>query len=249
MIHLMVSLFLVLLTSLIPFSAIADSINVAVAANFTEAAKEIGKLYKQSTNHQVIFSFGSTGQLYTQITQGAPFDIFLAADQERPEKAVLEGYAVANSCFTYATGKIVLFSKDPLLITGQDTLTGESFTTIAIANPVTAPYGAAAVESLKALGIYKALLPKIVQGSNIAQTYQFVETGSAELGFIALSQIATNDRGSRWLIPENLYTPIAQNAVLLKTAAHNHAAHAFMDFLKGPEANAVKEKFGYGTGQ
>jgi len=227
----------------------AAEVRVAVAANFTDAAKEIGALFEKKTNHKAVFSFGSTGQLYTQITQDAPFEVFLSADQERPKKAVSDNLAVPDSLFTYATGKIVLFSKDKGLVKGEAILKDGKFTKIAIANPTTAPYGAAAVETLKALGVYDTLSSKIVQGNNIAQTYQFVDTGNAELGFVALSQVAGHDDGSRWIVPEKLYTTIAQDAVLLKRGADNEAARAFVTFLKGPEARAVKEKYGYGPGE
>jgi molybdate transport system substrate-binding protein len=226
----------------------AGEVKVAVAANFTDAAKEIGTLFAKTAGHTAVFSFGSTGQLYTQIAQGAPFEVFLAADQERPKKAVDEGLAVPGSSFTYATGRIVLFSKDKGVVAGEGTLKGGKFAKIAIANPATAPYGAAAVQTMKALGVYDALSAKIVQGNNIAQTYQFVDTGNAEVGFIALSQIALHDKGSRWVVPESLYATIAQDAVLLKRGADNAAAHAFVAFLKGAEARRVKEKYGYGPG-
>jgi molybdate transport system substrate-binding protein len=225
----------------------AAEVKVAVAANFTDAAKEIGTVFEQATGHTAVFSFGSTGQLYAQIIQDAPFEVFLAADQERPGKAVEEGLAVADSRSTYAAGKIVLFSRDPDLVQGRATLKEGGFAKIAIANPVTAPYGAAAVEAMQALGVYEALAPKLVQGNNIAQTYQFVETGNAEVGFVALSQVVGHDEGSRWIVPEALYSVIAQDAVLLKRGADNAAARAFMEFLNGPEANAVKEKYGYGV--
>jgi molybdate transport system substrate-binding protein len=233
---------------LIAGSARAGEVKVAVAANFAEAAREIGALFAQSTGHKAVFSFASTGTLYTQITQDAPFEVFLAADQTHPEEAIDEGFAVAGSRFTYATGRIVLFSMDKSLVKGEVTLKDGDFTRIAIANPVTAPYGAAAVAALKKLGAYAAVEPRLVQGTNIAQTYQFVETGNAELGFVALSQVARRDDGSRWLVPEDLYPELAQDAVLLKRGADNPAARAFLDFLKGPEAANVKTKFGYGTG-
>jgi molybdate transport system substrate-binding protein len=238
----------VLFAVMSPLAARAGEATVAVAANFTEAAEEIGALFEAASGHRVVFSFGSTGQLYTQITQAAPFDAFLAADQERPELAIAEGYAVAGSRFTYATGKIVLFSEDPALVTGETTLRDGVFDKIAIANPETAPYGAAAVQAMQALGLYDALASKIVQGNNIAQTYQFVETGNAEIGFVALSQVIQHDDGYRWVVPEDLYAVIAQDAVLLVHGVENEAAVAFLEFLKGPEARAVKQKFGYGAG-
>lgn len=226
----------------------AGEVKAAVAANFTEAAKEIGALFEQATGDRVVFSFGSTGQLFTQITQEAPFEVFLAADRERPKTAVSKGLAVGDSLFTYATGKLVLFSKSKDLVQGAETLESGTFEKIAIANPATAPYGAAAVEVLKALGVYEALEPKLVQGNNIAQTYQFVETGNAELGFVALSQVVNKDEGSRWIVPDKLYATIAQDAVLLKMGEGNLVARAFLAFLQGPEARAVKEKYGYGVG-
>ena len=227
-------------------AAHADQTNVAVAANFTDAATEIAQAFREKTGHEAILSFGSTGQLYTQITQAAPFEVFLAADQARPTKAVEEGFA-AESQFTYAIGKSVLWSKDPDLVQGEATLKNGAFTKIAIANPETAPYGAAAVQAMHALGVYDQLAPKIVQGNNIAQTFQFVETGNAELGFVALSQVVSNSEGSRWEVPADLYEPIRQDAVLLETGEDNEAAKGFLEFLQSPEAAAIIAKYGCGT--
>lgn len=226
----------------------AGEVKVAVAANFTDAAKEIGTAFAAASGHKPVFSFGSSGQLYTQIIQDAPFEVFLSADQERPRQAVDDGLAVADSRFTYATGRLVLFSIDPGLVKGEATLRGGGYTKIAIANPATAPYGAAAVETMKRLGVYAALAARIVQGNNIAQTYQFVDTANAELGFVALSQVAGREVGSRWIVPESLHSVIAQDAVLLRKGAGNEAAVAFVAFLKGPEARKVKERYGYGAG-
>ncbi len=228
--------------------AAAGTATVAVAANFTDAAQELAALFEKETGNKVVFSFGSTGQLFAQISQGAPFDAFLSADQNRPKKALADGYAVPGTAFTYATGKIVLFSASPTLVSGADTLKKPAFEKIAIANPASAPYGAAAVETMKALGVYAALAAKIVQGESITQTYQFVGTGNAQLGFVALSQLAGRSEGSRWVVPQALYAPIAQDAVLLKHGESNPAARAFLTFLKSPQARAVKEKFGYGAG-
>ncbi len=225
----------------------AGEVKIAVAANFTQAAKELGEAFENETGHDAVFSFGSTGLLYAQISQGAPFEVFLAADQARPEKAVAEGLAIVGSHFIYAVGKVVLYSRDKALVTDEETLRAGDFHKLAIANPVTAPYGAAAVETMKALGVYDALQSKIVQGGNIAQTYQFVVTGNAELGFVALSQIAAHEKGSRWLVPETLYAPIAQDAVLLRNGEGNEAAEAFIAFLKGPTARAIIERYGYGA--
>lgn len=224
----------------------AAEVKVAVAANFTDAVKEIGALFGKASGHTAVFSFGPTGGLYNQITQAAPFEVFLAADQATPAKAVKEGHAVDGSAFTYATGKLVLFSKTDGLKLGEATLKDGKFTKIAIANPKTAPYGAAAVEVMEKLGVYDALKDKIVQGSNIAQTYQFVDTANAEIGFVAFSQVALKPGGSRWVVPAGMHKTIAQDAVLLKTGADSDAAKAFLAFLKGPEARKVIEKYGYG---
>ena len=225
----------------------AGETNVAVAANFTDAANEIAAVFKEKTGHEAVLSFGSTGQFYTQITQDAPFEVFLAADDERPRKAVEEGFAVPGSQFTYAIGTLVLWSQDPDLVQGEQTLQDGDFAKIAIANPEAAPYGAAAVQTMRALGVYDQLEPKIVQGNNISQTFQFVETGNAELGFVALAQVARSAEGSRWVVPDRLHEPIRQDGVLLEKGADSEAARAFVEFLKGPEAAAIIGKFGYGT--
>ena len=192
-------------------------------------------------------SFGSTGQLFTQITQDAPFEVFLAADEESPRRAVADGFATADSALTYAIGKIVLFSATSELTNGEAVLRNGSFRKLALANPQTAPYGAAAVEALKSLQLYEQLNEKFVQGNNIAQTFQFVETGNAELGFVAMSQVVDRDRKSMWIVPDNFYTPIRQDAVLLTKGATNESARAFMAFLRSPEAVAIIGKFGYST--
>ena len=235
----------VLLAALSGDQALAADINVAVAANFTEPAKEIAAVFKQKTGHEAILSFGSSGQFYSQITQGAPFQVFLSADDVRPKKLAEEGMAVANTRFTYAIGKLVLWSKTPNLVNGAETLKAATFAKLSICNPTAAPYGAAAVEAMKSLHLYEALQPKLVEGATITQAYQFVETGNAELGFIALSQLKGNDAGSRWLVPQELYNPIRQDAILLKNGAANDAAIAFIGFLKGTEARAIIEKYGY----
>jgi molybdate transport system substrate-binding protein len=225
--------------------AMAGQTNIAVAANFTDAAKEIAAAFKAKTGHEAVLSFGATGALYTQITQAAPFEVLLSADAEHPKKAIDGGLGVADSRFTYAIGKLVLWSKNPDLVKGEETLKSGGFTKLSIANPALAPYGAAAIETLKALKLDEAVQPKIVQGNNIAQTFQFIDTGNAELGFIALSQLTGKSDGSRWIVPQTLYKPIRQDAVLLKKGASNEAATAFMTFIKGAEARAIIEKFGY----
>jgi molybdate transport system substrate-binding protein len=223
----------------------AAQTNVAVAANFTDAAKEIATAFKAKTGHEAVLSFGASGQFYTQITQGAPFQILLSADEVRPNKLVEDGLAMPDSRFTYAIGKLVLWSKTPGLVKGEETLTAASFAKLSICNPVAAPYGAAAIETMKSLKLLETLQPKLVEGATITQAYQFVETGNAELGFVALSQLTAAETGSRWLVPQELYSPIRQDAVLLKSGASNEAATGFIAFLRGPEARAIIEKFGY----
>jgi molybdate transport system substrate-binding protein len=223
----------------------AAEINVAVAANFTEPAKEIAAAFKLKTGHDAVLSFGSSGQFYSQITQGAPFHVLLSADDARPKKLIEDGLAEPESRFTYAIGKLVLWSKTPNLVNGEQTFKTASFAKLSICSPGAAPYGAAAIEVMKSLHVYEALQPKLVEGATITQAYQFVETGNAELGFVALSQLKGSEIGSRWLVPQELYTPIRQDAVLLKSGAADQAASAFISFLKTPEARAIIEKYGY----
>jgi molybdate transport system substrate-binding protein len=227
----------------------AAEVKVAVAANFTEPVKEIAPLFEKATGHKLVLSFGATGQFYAQIGQGAPFEILLAADKATPTKLVVDGQGVPRTQFTYAIGKLVLYSKTAGLIEGEETLRSGKFDKIAIANPALAPYGLAGDETLKALGLFETLSPKIVRGNTIAQTYEFIATGNAELGFVALSQVIFVPGGSRWVVPAKLYSEIAQDAVLLKAGAGNDAARTFLAFLKGPEARAVIEKFGYGIAE
>lgn len=232
-----------------PGAASAETVSVAVAANFTDAAKAIGAAFTAKTGNEVNFSFGATGGLYTQITQGAPFEVFLSADSATPQKAVAGKFAVEGTEFTYAVGKIALFSADVALVTGADTLSSGKFEKLAIADPKTAPYGAAAVEAMQKLGVYEAMQPKLVVGTNITQTYQFVDSRNAELGFVALSQIIHRTDGSRWEVPQEDYTPITQDAVLLAPGKDSAAARAFLDFLRSEEAVKVIQSFGYGAGQ
>ena len=223
----------------------AGTTQVAVAANFTDAANAIGAAFTAETGHEAVFSFGSTGQLYTQITQGAPFDALLSADDIRPAKAVADGLGEAGSVFTYAIGQLALWSAEPGLVDGPGALQDPDLTLIAIANPKTAPYGAAAVQAMQKLGVYDSLLPKIVQGDSITQTFQFVATRNAEIGFVALSQVVGRTDGSLWLVDPSLYDPIRQDAVLLGHGAGNPAARAFLDFLKGETASGIIAGFGY----
>lgn len=239
---------LVLALSLGPAAApaLAAETAVAVAANFTQPAEEIAEAFTAATGDTVVLSFGATGALYAQITQAAPFTVFLAADNQRPATAVEEGLGVEGTVFTYAVGKSVLYSPTIDVTDGEAVLRGGDFTHIAIAEPGAAPYGAAAMEVLAALDLTEAVTPKIVTGENISQTLQFIDSGNAELGFVALSQVIDKPASQVWTVPAELYTPILQDAVLLKTGENDPVAQAFVEFLKGEEARAVIEKYGYG---
>ena len=227
--------------------AVAEEFNIAVAANFTSAVQEIAQAFEEETGHKAALSFGSTGKLYTQIAHGAPFDVFLGADVARPERTITEGYGVAGSDFTYALGALALYSTKADLVDDQGEVLNhpDRFNKVAIGNPETAPYGKAAVEAMQALGVYEALEPQLVRGDNISQTFQFVITGNADLGFVAESQLVGTEGGSRWAVPGHLYEPIAQGAVLLKHGAENPAAQTFMDYLRGDRARTIIESYGY----
>ena len=226
--------------------ALAADPQVAVAANFTEPAKAIAAAFKAQTGHGVVLVFGSSGQFYTQITQGAPFAVFLSADGDRPRKAEQEGLAVPGTRFTYAIGRLVLYSRAPGLVDDHGAvLAGGRFETLAIADPAAAPYGVAAIQTLKTLRLYDRLKPKIVQGASIAQAYQYVATGAAEIGFVALSQVVSVPGGSRWLVPESDHALIDQQAVLLFAGAKDPTARAFLAYLRSPAAIAIIRRYGY----
>ncbi len=226
----------------------AADVQVAVAANFTEPAKQIAAAFEAKTGTHLALSFGSSGQFYTQIAHGAPFEVLLSADADRPAQAEKEGLAVPGTRFTYAIGRLVLFSRTPGLVDGRAAvLRSGRFEKLSIADPALAPYGAAAVQTMTRLGVYEALKPKLVTGTSVSQAYQFVQSGAAELGFVALSQVAGEKGGSRWLVPEADHAPIEQQAVLLKAGQDDAGAKAFLAFLKGPRARKVIEAFGYGT--
>lgn len=227
----------------------ADEVQVAVAANFTAPIQAIAKDFEKDTGHTVIAAYGATGQFYTQIKNGAPFEVFLAADDTTPEKLETEGYIVPGSRFTYAVGTLALWSADKAFIDGTDkALLANQYRHLAIANPKAAPYGLAATQVLAGLGLTDKVKDKIVEGQNITQAYQFVSTGNAELGFVALSQIYKDGNvtsGSAWIVPDAMHAPIKQDAVILKTGEHNRAAHALVDYLKGPKAAAIIKSYGY----
>ena len=227
----------------------AGVVQVAVAANFAAPMKLIAAAFEKDTGHKAVLSVGATGKFYAQITNGAPFDIFLAADEETPVRLEKEGAAVSGSRFTYATGKLVLWSAQPGAVDAEgEVLKTGDFKKLAIAAPKLAPYGAAALQTIAKLGLLSRLESRIVTGESIGQAFSFVATGNAELGFIALSQIYENGQiksGSAWLVPEALHSPIRQDAVLLSKGAGNKAAVMLLAFLKTENAKAVIRAFGY----
>lgn len=230
----------------------ADEALVAVAANFGEVALRLEEQFESVSEDSVTLVIGSTGKLYAQIVNGAPFDVLLAADGRRPELLEESGRAVPGTRFTYAVGRLTLWSRDPSRVAedGGKTLAAGEFRALAIANPRLAPYGAAAIEVIEALGLLDTLQARLVVGENVGQAYSMVATGNAELGFIALSQVVHRtpvEAGSRWDVPADLYTPIRQDAVLLSRAESNTAATGFLRFLRGPEARRVILGSGYRT--
>ena len=226
----------------------AEETIVAVAANASEAVETLAAEFERESGHRVTVTVGSTGKLYAQILHGAPFDVFLAADQDRPRLLLEQGTAVEGSRVTYALGRLVLWSPDSAVEANANTLSEGAFRRLAIANPDLAPYGAAARDALRGLGLWEGLHPKIVVGENIGQSFAMVASGNAELGFVALSSVLSPRNphpGSRWEPPAHLYTPIRQDAVLLSRAEGNAAALAFHRFLGSPRARAVIESYGY----
>ncbi len=236
---------LVLTAGLVATSVASAEINVAVAANFTSPAQELAAAFKAGTGHDVLLSFGATGALYAQIIQGAPFVAFLAADDKRPAQAVTDGQGVAGSVFTYAVGTLALYSPSIEMTDGEAVLKAGNFEHIAIASPATSPYGAAAIEVMSGLGVAETLRPKQVVGENVTQSLQFIETGNAELGFVALSQVVDKPGTQVWRVPGDLHTPIRQDAVLLKPGENDPVAIAFLASLRSDAARAIIESYGY----
>lgn len=230
-------------------AANAVEVNVAVAANFAAPMQAIATAFAQDTGHKAILSFGSSGKFYAQIKNGAPFHVFLSADQEVPARLERENRVLPGTRFTYATGRLVLWSKQAGLVDNNgDILRSNGFQKIAMADPKLAPYGAAAIEVLENLGLRQALAPKLVQGENIATAYQFVATGNAALGFVALSQVMANGsltEGSGWVVPATLHKPLRQDAVALNNSKHNAAAAALLVYLRSDRAKSVMRSFGY----
>lgn len=229
--------------------AMAAEVSVAVAANFTAPMQKIAQMFEQDTGHKAVLAFGSTGNLYAQIKNGAPFQILLAADDETPARIEKENLGVANSRFTYATGKLVLWSKQAGFVDDKgDVLRNGKFERIAVANPKLAPYGAAAMETLTKLGLLESIKPKFVQGENISQTYQFIASENAQLGFVALSQVYADGRlkdGSAWIVPADMHQPIKQDAVLLTVGKDNAAATALLGYLRSDKIKTVIRSYGY----
>ena len=238
--------------SCIPFAltAHADEIQVAVAANFSAAAQKIAAQFEHDTGHTVKLSFGATGKFYAQIEAGAPFDVLLAADQVTPGKLVTEGKAVPTTLRTYAIGRLVLWSADAGLVDARgDVLKSDKWKHLSVAGAKLAPYGQAARETLAALKLTDAVQPRVVTAENIGQAYQFVQTGNAELGFVALGQVQPPDgsrpAGSLWVVPDSLYTPIKQDAVVIAATKVGKAATDFVDYLASDKARVVIKAYGY----
>lgn len=229
--------------------AFAADLHLAVAANFTGPMEQLKPLFEKASGHKLIISYGTVGKFYAQIKNGAPFELLISADDETPIRLEKDGLALPETRFTYAIGKLMLWSAKPGLVDARgEVLKKSDFKRLSIANPKLAVYGAAAVEAMKKLGVYEQLQPKFVLGENISQTYQFVATANAELGFVALSQIYKNGNyttGSHWQVPTNLYPQIRQDAILLTKGRDNPAGKALLDFLKKPETKKIIRSYGY----
>ena len=230
-------------------SAWAGQAQVAVAANFAEPIKAVAAVLEKTTGHTLAITVGSTGKLYAQIKNGAPFDVLLAADRATPERLEKEGNAVAGTRFTYATGKLVLWSANANRVDNQgQLLKAADLGRVAYASPKLAPYGAAAVQTMEKLGLTATLAPKLVQGESIGQTFTFASTGNADVGFVAMSQVLEGGKlksGSMWVIPQALYNPISQDAVVMQKSANNEAALALMQLLKSPNIKDLIRSYGY----
>ena len=229
--------------------ALAEQVQVAVAANFTAPLQAIAAEFEKDTGHSVLASFGATGQLYAQIQHGAPFEVLLSADESTPAKLDSEGLGVSGSRFTYAVGSLVLWSAKPGYLDGSDAaLKANQYRHLAIADPKTAPYGLAATQVLDKLGLTDAVQGKLVTGQSIAKALHFIATGNAELGFVALSQVYQDGQlssGSAWIVPAELHSPIRQDALILKKGEHNPAAAALTEYLKGEKAAKIIKSYGY----
>ncbi|WP_087506177.1 molybdate ABC transporter substrate-binding protein [Neiella marina] len=243
--------FAVILTLVVTATAQSGEVRVAVASNFYRPMQALANDFEQRSGHQVSLSAGSTGKLYAQIINGAPFDVFVAADQARPQALIEQDLATADSLMTVAIGQLALWSADAKLITGQQQLQPNStIKRLAIANPKSAPYGAAAIAVMEQLGVAQYWLPRLVQGQNISHTYQYVSSGNATAGFVAVSQVYQQGRliaGSAWLVPSSLHPALKQDAVLLQSATTNQAAQALIEYLRSNAAKTIIQSFGYRT--
>ena len=230
-------------------TAHAGEVQVAVAANFAGPMEKLAEQFQRDTGHKAVVATGATGKFYAQIRNGAPFEVLLAADDDTPARLETEGHVAAGSRFTYAVGRLVLWSaRDGVVDAGGNVLKTGSYKHLAIANPKTAPYGAAAVATLRKLGLYESVQPRIVQGENIAQAWQFASTGNAELGFVAQAQVWRDGKftsGSGWIVPATMHAPIRQDAALLAKGAGNPAAQALLQYLRTDKAKALIRSFGY----
>jgi molybdate transport system substrate-binding protein len=238
--------FFIFLLALMGSTAHPAEVTVAVAANFAAPMQRIAAAFETDTGHRAKIAVGATGAFYTQIRNGAPFDVLLAADDETPARIEADALAVKGSRFTYAVGRLALWSAKPGVVDDHgEVLEREDLDRIAIANPKLAPYGKAAVETMQKLGVYERLKPRIVQAENIGQAFQFVATGNAPIGFVALSQVV-QAKGSKWIVPDDLHAPLRQDAVLLAHGKNNEAATALMRYLKGDKARGIIRAYGYG---
>lgn len=228
--------------------ASAEPVLVAVAANFIPPFREIAMEFEKTTGHNVQVAAGSSGNFYSQIKNGAPFDVFFSADVERPKLLEDEALGVKDSRFTYAIGRLVLWSPNADLVKGEETLRSKTFKRLTIANPKTAPYGVAAMQAMQKLELWENLQPQIVMGESLGQTMGFIESGNAQLGFVALSQVLDpklKGQGSRWDVPTHLHEPIKQDVILLTKGKDNAAAKSLMEFMGGPQAKKIIERYGY----
>ncbi|MBS0151108.1 MAG: molybdate ABC transporter substrate-binding protein [Nitrospira sp.] len=238
----------VVITALAVTPALAESVLVAVAANFVPPFREIAMDFEKATGHAVQVAAGSSGNFYSQIKNGAPFDVFFSADAERPKLLEDEGLGVKDTRFTYAIGRLVLWSPNADLIKGEETLRSKQYKRLAMASPKTAPYGVAAMQALQKLALWDSVQPQIVMGESLGQTMGFIQSGNAQLGFVALSQVLDpkiNGKGSRWDVPNNLHEPIKQDVILLTTGKENSGAKALMEFMGGLQAKTIIERYGY----
>lgn len=247
-------LVITLSAAVVSANAKAEEVTIAVAANFTAPMQKIAQAFEQDTGHKVLLAFGATGKFYAQIKNGAPFAALLSADDETPARLEKEGVAIAGTRFTYAVGRLALWSKNPSLVDdkGQVLLSNNTdknnFKKLAIADPKLAPYGAAAIEVIERMGVIDKVRSKLVQGDSIGQAFQFVMTENAELGFVALSQISIDGRitqGSAWVVPQNLYKPLKQDAVLLPFGKHNAAVIALMKYMRTERVQTIIRSYGY----